>query len=166
MNGWTLLFAVIVAGLVLFIWSGVTQNLPWGIKSVKPDIKNVVATQAIASESQNGMMYLNGEIVAFVAVKPKTYYSPQRFFIVEFVTQILAGMILCLLLSQLFDLSLVGRQFIILLVSLLIVVTTDMSYWNWWGFSHPYTLGVAANKIIGLQLASLVVSLLFMHTTS
>lgn len=161
MNGWTLLLAIVVAGCILFVWSGISQNLPWGIKSVKTDVKNEEVTQAIANEGVNSMMYFQGEIVALVAAKPKAYYSPKRFFGIELVTQFLVGGVLCLLLAQLPTLSLINRQLVVFLASLLIVVTTDIPYCNWWGFSVSYTLGVAINKLLGLQLTSLIISLLF-----
>lgn len=162
MTGWGLVLAMLITGIILFVWSGISQNLPWGVRSVKPDVTNEVAIQAIASEQKNGMLYLNGEIVALVAAKPKSYYSTQRFFAVELLTQLLVGIVLCLLLAQLSNLSLLHRQLIVLLAGLLIVATTDLAYWNWWGFSNLYTLGVSVNKLIGLQLASLVVSFLFL----
>lgn len=164
MTGWTLVLAMLLAGIVLFIWSGISQNFPWGVKSVKTDLKNEVAIQAIASEQQNGMLYLNGEIVALVAVKPKSYYSTKRFFVVELLTQLVVGVVLCLLLAQLPNLSLLHRQLIVLLAGLLVVATTDLAYWNWWGFSNLYTWGVSINKLLGLQIASLVISFLFLRS--
>jgi hypothetical protein len=29
------------------------------------------------------------------------------------------------------------------------LLSVDAQYWNWWGFSTVYTIGVAVNRVLG-----------------
>jgi len=155
----TLLISIIIAGIILFIWTGITQNLfPWGTKSVSKLKASPGTGEKLATTTTDGMMYTDNSdsVVAFIAVKPKTYYNMGRFFAVEFVTQIIAGFVLTLILALTSDLTNEGRLALIALIGAASVVTVDLQYWNWWGFSTVYTVGVAVNRVLGFLIAAAI----------
>jgi hypothetical protein len=154
-----ILIGAAVAGLILFFWTGFTQNvLPWGIKSVKED-KNLDALSAqIKQISENGVYYTHQDVAVFLAIKPASYYNMRRYFIIEFITQVLVGLILALILGATIGLSLEVRLGIILLVAGAGVLSVDVQYWNWWGFSNIYTVGIAINRLLGYLIAGFVVA--------
>ena len=67
----------------------------------------------------------------------------------EFATEIVQALIAALLLSFTVIASYVGRVGFVALVGAVSVVTTNISYWNWYAFPASYTL---AN--MGIELAS------------
>jgi hypothetical protein len=42
------------------------------------------------------------------------------------------------------------------LVALAGIASIDLQYWNWWGFSARYTIGVAVNRLLGCLIAAFV----------
>jgi hypothetical protein len=165
----TFLIAWGVAGVILFFWTGLSQNLiPWGTKSVEsitdPEESRRIGAQ-LAQGKPNRMMYVqHAEVVAaFVAMRPGAYYSTGRFFAIEFITQLLAGAVLVGVLALTAAYPTPTRLVIVALVGLASVISVDLQYWNWWGFSTLYTIGVAVNRIVGYLLAAVVVSLLFIR---
>jgi hypothetical protein len=152
----------VVAGVVLFLWTGLTQNLfPWGIKAVdepkrKEDGEKVGA--AIAGMTTNGMAMINDHVAAFVAIKPQSYYNMGRYFALEFVTQLLVGAVLAGILVLTRGQTLENRLILIGLVGLAGVASIDLQYWNWWGFSNRYTFGLAFNRLVGYLIAGGIVT--------
>lgn len=76
----------------------------------------------------------------------------------EFVTQCLVGIALTLMFIITPEQSLALRLSLILIIWLAGVTSIDLQYWNWWGFSNNYTLGVAINRLLGYLGAMLLIS--------
>lgn len=156
----TWLVGMIAAGIILFLWTGFTQNvIPWGIRSVnelrrKEDAERVGA--AIASSTTNGMALITDGVTAFIAIKPTVYYNMGRYFAIEFITQLLAGAVLATVLTLTLGLPNETRLVLVGLMALAGIASIDIQYWNWWGFSHRYTLGVAVNRLVGYLIAAAV----------
>jgi drug/metabolite transporter (DMT)-like permease len=155
------LIGAIVAGVILFLWTGLTQNfLPWGIKQVqtpKPEDDERVS-KAIASMTTDGMALVSKGVTALVAARPAAYYNMGRYFAIEFVTQMIVGAVLAGILMLTAGQPLETRLLLIGLVVLAGIGSIDLQYWNWWGFSNLYTLGVAVNRLLGYLIAAGVVA--------
>jgi ABC-type thiamin/hydroxymethylpyrimidine transport system permease subunit len=83
-----------------------------------------------------------------------------RYFAVEFVTQFLTGAILAGVLMFTIGQPFEQRLLLVAFVALASITSIDLSYWNWWGFSNRYTLGVAVNRFISTMIAGGVVAAL------
>lgn len=152
----TFLIGTGVAGITLFLWTGLAQNVfPWGVKSVATATDDSLGT-AVAAVTGDGMVYTTRGVAAFIAVRPASYYNMGRYFAIEFATQIVVGAILTAILLLTAQLTSETRLILVVLAGLAGVASIDGQYWNWWGFSHRYTLGVAINRLVGYVLASVV----------
>ncbi|KYC43757.1 hypothetical protein WA1_00910 [Scytonema hofmannii PCC 7110] len=155
MDWLALLRGTVFGGILLFLWSGITQNLtPWGIKSVGELDEQAGIGESLERISTKGLYYVKDKVAAFIAIKPETYYSMRRYFIIEFVTQVLVAAVLSAILLLTNTLSISTRLLLIGLVTLAGIFSIDLQYWNWWGFSNIYTVGVAVNRLTGYLLIS------------
>ncbi len=64
------------------------------------------------------------------------------------------------LLAQTRIVSFVGRVGFVLVVGILAAITTNVSYWNWYGFPGAYTASYMLIQIIGFLLVGVVAALL------
>jgi hypothetical protein len=53
-----------------------------------------------------------------------------------------------------------GRVGFVLVVGILAAITTNVSYWNWYGFPGAYTASYMLIQIIGFLLVGVVAALL------
>ncbi|MCU0479781.1 MAG: hypothetical protein MUE54_01060 [Anaerolineae bacterium] len=151
-----ILIGIIIGGIILFFWGGISQALiPWGIKSVgghpNPDELGVVISKA----TTNGMIHIANHVAAFIAVSPKNY-TMSRYFMIEFITQVVVSAVLVIILTLTDSLSNEIRLALVGLVGLITISSVDLQYWNWWGFSTRYTVGVAVNRLAGYLVVGVV----------
>jgi len=152
-----LLKGAIVGGILLFLWSGLTQSVtPWGIKSVKDIEEASTLGEVLERQSAKGLYYFKDKVTAFIAVKPEGYYSMTRFFIIEFITELLVATTLTAILLLMASQSITMRLLLIGLATLAGIFSTDFQYWNWWGFSTIYSLGISINRLIGHLLVGFI----------
>ncbi|MGK7942058.1 MAG: hypothetical protein AB4062_18265 [Crocosphaera sp.] len=156
MEWFTLIKGSIIGAIVLFFWNGLAQNVfPWGIKSVKEVNDQKDLSPIVPEDDEQGMFYIRSEkVVMFLAAKPSDYYSMSKFLGLEFVTQWLVSLILTAILLIIPASSLEFKLTIVTLICLISIVAVDLQYWNWWGFSGLYTIGLSFNRLIGFLLAS------------
>lgn len=150
------LIGTVVAGVILFFWMGLTQNVtPWGIKRVVSPgtVDQERIGQALAELTTDGMALVTKRVTAFIAIRPAAQYQMRRYFALELVTQVLAGAVLSGILMLTVGQPLALRILMIGLVGLAGIISIDLQYWNWWGFSNLYTLGIAVNRLLGYLIA-------------
>jgi hypothetical protein len=153
----SLLKGAIVGGILLFLWSGLTQSLtPWGIKSVKELEDQSTVGEILERQSVKGLYYFTDKVTAFIAVKPESYYSMTRFFTLEFFTELLVATTLTAILLLTATQSITIRLLLIGLATLTGIFSTDLQYWNWWGFSTIYSIGISVNRLIGHLLVGFI----------
>ena len=63
------------------------------------------------------------------------------------------------LLAQTRIVSFVGRVGFVLVVGILAAITTNVSYWNWYGFPCVYTASYMFIQIVGYLLVGVVAAL-------
>lgn len=149
--------SVVVGGVILFFWTGFSQNvLPWGVKSVQQHGQKDGVGDSLAGVMQNGMLYVKDQVAAFIAIRPESYYSMARYFSIELLTQFVVAAVLTGILALTDGLADTQRLGIIALAAAAGIASVDVQYWNWWGFSSRYTLGVAVNRLVGYLLVATV----------
>jgi hypothetical protein len=155
------IIAVVVGGVVLFIMSGLTQNLfPWAQKSVQ--VVEGDLGKHIAEVTTDGMVYTTQNVAAFLAVKPASYYAMGRYFAIEFATQLLVSAVLVIILSLTDDALENAEQLgLVALVALAGILSVDIQQWNWWGFSSKYAFGMAFNRLLSYLIAGAILVFAF-----
>src|SRR5207248_6308265 len=93
-------------------------------------------------------------------------YHPTREFTfgkllgIEFATELLEAILVVFLLTQTRIESFAGRVVFVLLAGILAAITTNIPYWNWYGFPSNYTAAYMSIEIIGFLCVGLVAALL------
>lgn len=169
------LFASLVFTILLFVWSGFTQMLPWGVPSAQ---KITIRSEVTANDPADLIRRQANELTTadFDATfnnKISTYSTDQTFswivthpvrtdytgyFIGELITQFSVGVLLTLLLALTKNYTTQKRMMLIALVGLLAWAATYGQLLNWWGMPALYAVGVGVNLIIGWLVTSFLVS--------
>lgn len=153
-----ILASAIVGGIILFVWSGITNNLPWGIGSVSnvqeaPELGKAVEKQL---ELGKRSLFLSDVVAAIIVVRPLSYYSIPRYFALEFATQVSVALLLALIIELTRPLAFEAQMLLIAIIGLMASVGILFQYWNWWGFPAKLVLGSMFNLIIGWMVVSFV----------
>lgn len=78
-----------------------------------------------------------------------------KFLTVEFLKQLLVSILAVFLLAQTRIATFGGRVGFVLVVGILAAITTNISYWNWYGFPGVYTAAYMFIEIVGFLCAGL-----------
>jgi len=171
------LLSTLVSTVILFVWSAVTQALPWGVPSVQ-----VVSTRSESTDDFQPAKTIKlppgslttdkfdeqmvGKITtlttdntfSWIVTKPLSYYNLPLYFTREIITQLLVALLLSLLLWNIRPLELKPRLVVVLLAASATVVATYGQDFNWMGMPPGYAFGLAFNLIVGWLLAASVAS--------
>src|SRR5262249_31566948 len=94
------------------------------------------------------------------------YHPPGRQFAfgkslaVEFSTEVLKAILVICLLAQTRISSFAGRVGFVLVAGIMAAITTNVSYWNWYGFPGVYTASYMLIEIVGFLLVGVIAALL------
>jgi len=177
------LLAGVLGGLAFFFWSFVAHDvLPLGKAGIK-EIPNepIVLAAMKANMPDNGLYLLPGLGIpenatraqqaaamearmhkvetgpsGFLAYHPSLQFSFGKALAVELVTNMFQVFLAVLLLGQTRIVNFVGRWRFITIAGLLAAISTNISYWNWYGFPGNYTLAYIATVAMGFVFAGLV----------
>ena len=183
-----ILFAAILAGIVMFIWTSIAHMvLPLGEAGIReiPNesaVLNVmqsnigdqtgfyifpgpgVGKNATRQEKSEAMKHM-GEKMAANPSGIFMYHAPGRPFQlgkllgIEFGTELLEAILVVFLLAQTRIVSFAGRVGFVLVAGILATITTNVSYWNWYGFPGAYTASYMLIQIVGFLLVGVVTAL-------
>lgn len=181
------LLAGVLGGLAFFFWSFVAHDvLPLGKTGIK-EIPNEPAVLAAmkANMPENGLYLLPGlglpenatrsqQAAAmearmhkvetgpsgFLAYHPSLQFSFGKALMVELGTNILQVLLAVILLGQTRIVNFVGRWRFITIAGFLAAISTNISYWNWYGFPANYTLAYICTVAMGFVFAGLVAAAL------
>jgi hypothetical protein len=78
---------------------------------------------------------------------------------VEFGTEVLEAILAVFLLTQTRIQRFGGRVGFVLLVGILAAITTNIPYWNWYGFPSNYTAAYMLIEIVGFFCTGVVAAL-------
>ncbi len=170
-----------LAGVVLFIWGGVAHMLlPIGMMGMQKLPHSTSVTYALDLAFEKPGLYVfpwmgPGEEMSKKALAEweEAYrdgpvgfvlYRPQggdpmdkQLFVVQFLTDLAAGLIAATLLSFT-TLSFVGRLLFVTGIGLFSWITSSIPWWNWYGFPQDFIIGAGIYMVVGWLLAGLVLA--------
>jgi hypothetical protein len=177
------LLAGVLGGLAFFFWSFVAHDvLPLGKAGIKeiPNEPTVLAAMK-ANMPEDGLYLLPGLGLpenatraqqsaamearmhkvetgpsGLLAYHPSLQFSFGKALGVELGTNILQVLLAVILLGQTSLVSFVARWRFITIAGILAAISTNLSYWNWYGFPGNYTLAYICTVAMGFVFAGLV----------
>ncbi len=175
--------AAILGGLTFFAWSFVAHMLlPLGEAGVKemPNDQAVMASMK-ANLPERGLYHFPGSGLPANASRsersaameqqfqkiatgpsgllmyhPTREISFPRSLATELLTNILQVLLAVVLLGYTSLSSFAGRWWFVTVAGILAAISTNVSYWNWYGFPTTYTLGYTFTILMGFVCAGLV----------
>ncbi len=183
-----LLVAGLLGGIVMFIWKSIAHMaLPLGEAGIGeiPNESAVLSSMQSTIGEQSGLYVFPGPGVGKNATRQEKneamkhmgekmaanpsgilmYHAPGRPFMfgkwlgIEFGTELLEAILVVFLLAQARITSFAGRVGFVLVAGILAAITTNVSYWNWYGFPVCYTAGYMFIQIVGFCLVGIVAAL-------
>ena len=182
-----ILLAGILGGVVMFIWTSIAHMaLPLGEAGINeiPNESAVISAMQSSIGDNAGLYIFPGlgvgknatseeknkamkEMQQRIAANPSgilMYHPPGRPFafgkslVIEFSTEVLQA-ILVIWLAQTRIGSFAGRVGFVLIAGILAAITTNVSYWNWYGFPGVYTASYILIEIVGFVLVRVAAAL-------
>ena len=80
---------------------------------------------------------------------------------IEFITELIEALLVVALLAQTSIVTFSGRVGFVTVAGIFAAITTNVSYWNWWGFPATYTAPYIFIQIAGFFLVGLVAAFIF-----
>ena len=184
-----ILLTGILGGIVMFIWTSVAHmSLPLGEAGIHeiPNESAVLSAMQSNIGDQTGLYIFPGSGVGNNATRQEKneamkhmaekmaanpsgilmYHAPGRPFTIgkwlgiEFGTELLEAILVVFLLAQTRIVSFAGRVGFVLAAGILAAITTNISYWNWYGFPGVYTASYMLIQIVGFLLVGVAAALI------
>jgi hypothetical protein len=180
--------AAILGGIAMFIWSFIAHDLlPLGEMGVREFKNEAAMLDALKTDlgDAGGLYHFPGHRAGPNATRQEKseamkramekaasgpsgllIYHPTREFTfgkllgIEFATELFEAILVVFLLTQTRIESFGGRVGFILVAGILAAITTNIPYWNWYGFPSRYTAAYVSIEIIGFLYVGLVAALL------
>ena len=186
-----IILAGILGAIAMFIWTAIAHMaLPLGEAGVQNTMNDEALLSALKStvKDKDGLyvypsMGLGPDAThAQQSEAMKTYpekleKNPSGFFIyhpassrpmnmgkfltIEFITELCEALLEVWLLAQTRIVTFGGRLGFVTAAGIMAAISTNVSYWNWWGFPSVYTTSYMFIQIVGFFLIGLVAALMF-----
>jgi hypothetical protein len=183
-----ILLAGILGGIGMFIWTSTAHMaLPLGEAGIReiPNESAVLSAMQSNIGEQTGLYIFPGPGVGKNATRQEKneamkqmrekiagnpsgilmYHAPGRPFTfgkwlgIEFGTELVQAILVVFLLAQTRIVSFAGRVGFVLVAGILAAITTNVSYWNWYGFPCVYTASYMVIQIVGFFLVGVIAAL-------
>ena len=181
-----ILLTGILGGIAMFIWSFIGHDLlPLGEVGVREMPNEQAVLDAMKTNlTENGLYHFPGgglgpnatrqeksdamkRILEKVATGPSglLVYHPSRpvsfgrLLGIEFATELLQSILVVFLLAQTSIDTFIGRVGFAFVAGVLATITTNISYWNWYGFPKRYTAAYMFIEIVGFLCVGIVAGL-------
>ena len=184
-----ILLAGILGGIVMFVWTSIAHMaLPLGEAGIDeiPNESAVLNAMKSSMGDKTGLYIFPGlgigkdatheqkseamkQMQQRIATNPSgilMYHPPGRPFgfgkslAVEFSTEVLQAILVIWLLAQTRIESFGGRVGFVVIAGILAAITTNVSYWNWYGFPGVYTASYILIEVVGFALVGIVAAML------
>lgn len=184
-----ILLAGILGGIVMFVWTSIAHMaLPLGEAGINeiPNESAVLSAMQSSMGEKTGLYIFPGlgvgknptreqkseamkQMQQRIAANPSgilMYHPPGRPFAfgkalaIEFSNEVLQAILVVWLLAQTRIGSFAGRVGFVLVAGILAAITTNVSYWNWYGFPGVYTASYILIEIVGFVLVGVVAALM------
>jgi uncharacterized membrane protein YkgB len=182
------LLAGVLGGVAMFVWTSIAHMaLPLGEAGINEIPNESAVLSAIhTSMGDNAGLYIfpglgvgknasreekneaMKQMQQRIAANPSgilMYHPPGRQFTfgkslaVEFSTEVLQAILVVWLLAQTRIGNFAGRIGFVLIAGTLASLTTNVSYWNWYGFPGVYTASYMLIEIVGFLLVGVIAGL-------
>jgi len=183
-----ILLAGILGGVVMFVWTSIAHMaLPLGEAGIgeMPNESAVLSAMQSSMGEKSGLYVFPSlgvgkdatreqkneamkQMQQRVAANPSgilMYHPPGRPFAfgkalaIEFSTEVLQAILVIWLLAQTRIGSFAGRVGFVLIAGILASITTNVSYWNWYGFPRVYTVSYIVIELVGFVLIGIIAAL-------
>jgi hypothetical protein len=180
--------AAVLGGIAMFIWNFIAHDLlplgETGMREFKDEAAMLDALKTNLGDARGLYHFPGHEAGPNATRQEKTdamkraiekaasgpsgvlLYHPTREFSfgkllgIEFATELLEAILVVFLLAQTRIESFGGRVGFVLVAGILAAITTNIPYWNWYGFPSNYTAVYMFIEIIGFLCVGLVAALL------
>ena len=183
-----IVLAGVLGGIVMFVWTSIAHMaLPLGEAGIGeiPNESVVLSAMQSSMEDKTGLYIFPGlgvgknatreekndamkQMQQRIAANPSgilMYHPPGRQFAfgkslaVEFSTEVLQAILVIWLLAQTRIGSFAGRVAFVLIAGIMAAITTNVSYWNWYGFPGVYTASYMLIEIVGFLFVGVIAAL-------
>ena len=89
-----------------------------------------------------------------------------KFLTIEFITELCEALLAVWLLAQTRIVTFGGRLGFVTAAGIMAAISTNVSYWNWWGFPTVYTASYMFIQLVGFFLVGLVAAFMFRRVTA
>lgn len=180
-----ILLAGILGGIAMFAWSSIAHMvLPLGTVGIReiPNEQAVLSAMQTSMGGSSGMYLFPGmglgpspsmkemnaampQYEKKLATNPHgivIYHPPggkamePRQLVTEFITEVVEALLAAWLLSRTRLASYASRVGFVFVVGLTAAITTNIPYWNWYGFPGSYTVSYMSIELISYLVAGLV----------
>jgi hypothetical protein len=90
----------------------------------------------------------------------------RKFLTIEFITELCEALLAVWLLAQTRIVSFGGRLGFVTVAGIMAAISTNVSYWNWYGFPGNYTASYMFIEVVGFFLVGLVAAIMFRRVTA
>lgn len=186
-----ILLAGVLAGIAMFIWSSIAHMaLPLGHAGIRelPNDQAATAGMQTSIGDKDGLYFFPAtgagdnptkqqEEEAMTRYPEKLAANPSGFLVyhpagsrpmvmgkwltIEFLTELLESILVVFLLAQTRIATFGGRVSFIFVAGILAAITTNVPYWNWYGFPGIYTAAYMTTQIVGFLCAGLAAALVW-----
>lgn len=178
------LLAGLLGGIAMYVWTFLAHEiLPLGEAGVKeiPNEAPVLSamrasigntggfyiypgmglpSNATSQQKQTAMQQYGDKLAAnpsgILIYHPPAPFVFWRSLVTEFLTELIQAFLAVVLLAQAHLLRYAARVGFVVLIGVLASVTTNVSYWNWYGFPTGYTAAYMTTEIIAFFFVGLV----------
>jgi hypothetical protein len=189
------LLAGILGGIAMFVWSSIAHvALPLGKTGIKdiPNEQAVLSGMQAQLGGNSGLYAFPGmglgpnptrqeEDAAMQQYEQKLAANPSGILIyhppgakaltpgqleTEFLTEMAEALLLAWLLAQTTLATFASRMGFVIAAAVMATITTNIPYWNWYGFPTSYTGAYMSIELIGYLVAGVVVAALLKTSTA
>jgi len=189
-----ILLAGILGGIAMFLWSSVAHViLPLGHAGIEeiPNEASVLSAMYASLGEKSGMYLFPGMELGAHPTREQEHAAMQHYgeklagnpsglliyhppgakaltpgqLAAEFLTELAEALIVVFLLAQTRLTSFGSRVGFVTLVGILAAITTNISYWNWYGFPASYTAAYMTIEVVGYLVIGIVAALVMRNST-
>ncbi len=188
MSAKRVILAGILGAVAMFLWSAVAHIVtPLGETGISeiPSEPSVLSVMQSSLGDKHGMYLFPGMGVGPNATREQKSQAMQQYqtkldsnpsgiliyhpagakgmtgskLAIEFLTELLEALIIAFLIANSRATTLGSRVLVGLMVGIAAAVTTNISYWNWYGFPTNYTLAYMSIEVVAFLVAGTVAGL-------
>ena len=195
-NTTRILLAGLLGAVAMFAWTAIAHMaLPLGEAGVQNTMKDeeLLSTLKTTVKNQDGLYIYPSmglppdathaqQSEAMEKYPEKLEKNPSGFFIfhpagsrpmnmgkfltIEFITELAEALLAVWLLAQTRIVTFGGRIGFVTVAGIMAAISTNVSYWNWWGFPSVYTASYMFIQLVGFFLVGLVAAIIFRRVTA